>query len=158
MKIWMAPAGLHIEPAAMRDVDALAKLHAAAFYRGWPREDFSTLLGDPDVRTLVVVDKRRAVLGFALIRLAADEAELLTIVIDKKWRGKKLGLALLRAAFDDLLMSPATAMFLEVDETNAPAIRLYSGLGFAEVGRRRGYYPKPDGTPATALVMRAKLG
>ena len=48
------------------------------------------------------------------MRLAADESELLTIAVDPKWRGKRLGHALLKAAFDDLLMSPAKKLFLEV--------------------------------------------
>ena len=45
-------------------------------------------------------------------------------------------------------------VFLEVDERNAPARRLYARAGFAEVGSRHGYYE----TGATALVLRRDLG
>jgi len=52
----------------------------------------------------------------------------------------------------------ANQIFLEVDEGNAPALALYRSFGFHQVGTRKGYYPKKDGTRATALVMKAELG
>ncbi|HEY8594101.1 MAG TPA: ribosomal protein S18-alanine N-acetyltransferase [Devosiaceae bacterium] len=158
MKLWMAPAGLHVEPATVQDTAQMARLHAAAFYRGWPREDFEAYVLGDDTPALVACDPGRRIAGFAMLRLAGDECELITIVVDPRLRGRGVGQALLRAAFDDLMMTPARRMFLEVDEFNAAAIRLYKGLGFVEVGRRQGYYPRQDGTAATAIVMRRDLG
>ena len=158
-RTWLAPKGLHIEPGSVRDADAMAKLHAQGFYRGWPREEFASYLADPQqTPAFVACDPKRRVAGFAMLRLAADEAELLTIAVDPRWRGKGVGKALLHAAFEDLLMSPARRLFLEVAADNAPAIALYRGHGFAEIGRRTGYYPRPGGAPATALVMSRDLG
>jgi ribosomal-protein-alanine N-acetyltransferase len=48
-------------------------------------------------------------------------------------------------------------MFLEVDRANAAAVALYARFGFLEAGQRAGYYRRPDGKPATALVMRRDL-
>jgi ribosomal-protein-alanine N-acetyltransferase len=48
-------------------------------------------------------------------------------------------------------------VFLEVDEDNEPARRLYRRAGFREVGRRPGYYPQAGGNAATALVLRRDL-
>ena len=158
MKLWMAPQGLHIEPGQTRDADDLARIHKAGFYRGWPREEFLSFLSEGATPVYIACDAKRRIAGFALIRIAADEAELLTIAVDPKWRGKKVGQALLRAAFEDLRMSPARRMFLEVDEQNAPAVRLYGKEGFATISSRKGYYPRPDGSAATALVMARDLG
>lgn len=158
IKLWMAPAGLHVEPGVMRDAPDLARIHARSFYRGWPSSEFESFLGEATTPVYVACDARRRIAGFALIRLAADEAELLTIAVDPKWRGKKVGHALMRAAFDDLLLSPARRMFLEVDEQNAAAIRLYDREGFSTIAARKGYYPRPDGSAATALVMARDLG
>lgn len=158
MKLWMAPAGLHIEPGQTRDARDLARIHATGFYRGWPEAEFASFLSEPGTPVYVACDAKRRIAGFALIRIAADEAELLTIAVDPKWRGRKIGQALLRAAFDDLLMSPARRMFLEVSEENAAAIKLYTREGFSTISRRQGYYPKPDGSAATALVMARDLG
>lgn len=158
MKLWMAPGGLHIEPGQTRDAVDLARIHAQGFYRGWPVAEFSSFLSEDGTPVYVACDAKRRIAGFALIRIAADEAELLTIAVDPKWRGKRIGQALLHAAFDDLLMSPARRMFLEVSEENTPAIKLYGREGFATISSRRGYYPKPDGSAATALVMARDLG
>jgi ribosomal-protein-alanine N-acetyltransferase len=159
MNLWLAPSGLHIARGEVRDAPALARLHAAGFYRGWPTTDFEAYLADPKTTPAYVAsDARRAISGFAMLRLAEDESELLTIAVDPKSRGRGLGRALLAAAFSDLAMSPVKTMFLEVDETNTPAIALYRGFGFTEIGKRKAYYPKPDGTAATALVMRAPIG
>jgi ribosomal-protein-alanine N-acetyltransferase len=46
---------------------------------------------------------------------------------------------------------------LEVEEGNGPAVALYRRAGFREVGRREGYYLKPDGTRASALAMALDL-
>lgn len=157
-KLWPAPAGLHIEPADPRDAETIARLHAEGFYRGWPREEFAAAIAARDTPILVACDARRRVAGFLMLRLAADEAEVISVAVDRKWRGKGVGRALLRAALEDLMMTPARRLFLEVAEDNTPATRLYRREGFAEVGKRAGYYPRPDGTPATALVMARDLG
>ena len=93
-----------------------------------------------------------------MLRHLGEDVELITIAVDRKWQNKGIGLALMRALFDDLLMSPAKRMLLEVATDNAAALRLYGKLGFAKVGERKGYYPRPDGTPATAIVMARDLG
>ncbi|WP_169194373.1 ribosomal protein S18-alanine N-acetyltransferase [Devosia sp. MC1541] len=157
-KLWLAPQGLHVEPAEPSDAAALAKIHAGSFYRGWSSEEFSNFIADKATPTYVACDAKRRIAGFAVIRTVLDEAELLTIAVDKKWRNKRLGRALLDAVFADLLMSPVTTMFLEVDEQNTPAIRLYEHHGFKAVSKRKGYYPRPDGSAATALVMTRDLG
>ncbi|RDE09487.1 ribosomal protein S18-alanine N-acetyltransferase [Pelagibacterium lacus] len=159
MNYWLAPAGRHVTRGETRDAAAMARLHAAGFFRGWPASDFEAYLADPQTTpAYVAVDARRTLAGFAMLRCAGAECELLTIAVDPRLRGKGMGRALLEAAFADLAMSPVTSMVLEVDETNLAAQRLYRRFGFAEIGRRRGYYPKPDGSAATALVMRAAIG
>ena len=158
IKLWMAPAGLHVEPARMADARDLARIHAQGFYRGWPVGEFESFLADAATPVYVACDAKRRIAGFALIRVVADEAELLTIAVDPKWRGKRLGQALLRAVFDDLLLTPARRMFLEVSEENTAAIKLYRREGFSTISSRQGYYAKADGSRATALVMARDLG
>ncbi len=158
MRLWMAPAGLHIEPAQLGDAGELARLHQQGFYRGWPRDEFTAFLSEAATPAYVACDAKRRIVGFAMLRLAGDEAELLTIAVDTKWRGKHIGTALLQAVFADLLMSPVRRMFLEVDEQNPAAIKLYNRQGFVQIGSRKGYYAKADGSAATALVMARDLG
>jgi ribosomal-protein-alanine N-acetyltransferase len=66
--------------------------------------------------------------------------------------------ALMNALFDDLRMSPARRLVLEVAADNAAALRLYARFGFQRIGERQGYYARPDGSPATAIVMARDVG
>ena len=157
LRSWMAPMGLHIEPGQARDADAVAQLHAASFYRGWPRQDIEAYLLDSDTPTLVACDAKRKVAGFAMLRLLGDDVELMTIAVQPKYRGKGVGAALLNACFEDLRMTAGKRMILEVAADNPAAIRLYQKLGFAKLSERQGYYARPDGKPATALVMARNL-
>ena len=61
------------------------------------------------------------------------------------------------AALRHLHGERAEALFLEVDETNVPAIALYRRLGFRQVGHRANYYRSPERGPTGALVMRRDL-
>jgi [ribosomal protein S18]-alanine N-acetyltransferase len=158
MKLWTAPHGLHIEPGRGADAEALAKLHAAGFYRGWPRDDFASYLAGGDTPVYVACDMKRRIAGFVMLRNLGDDVELITVAVEPKWRGKGIGRALLRATFADLMMSPARRMVLEVATDNPAAIALYSREGFTEIARRDGYYARADGKPATALVMARDLG
>lgn len=157
VRSWLAPMGLHIEPSQPRDADAVARLHAQSFYRGWPRQDIESYLMDRDTPTLVACDAKHKVAGFAMLRLLGDDVELMTIAVDPKYRGKGVGTALLRACFEDLMMTPSRRMILEVAADNPAAIRLYQKLGFTKIAERKGYYARPDGQPATALVMARQL-
>ena len=89
--------------------------------------------------------------GLVLARVAADEAELLTIGVLPQARRRGVGLALLRAAAGEAARLGAIRLFLEVATRNAPARALYAQAGLVEVGRRRRYYP--DGDDALVLAM-----
>jgi ribosomal-protein-alanine N-acetyltransferase len=136
-----------------RDAAAIAVVHAASFQRGWSEEEIRRVLLD---RAVVghSATAGRALIGFVLSRLAADEAEILSVAIDPAWRGRGLSRPLLDLHLRRLAGLGARAVFLEVGEQNIPARRLYEGAGFREVGKRQSYY---DGG-TTALVLRRDLG
>jgi ribosomal-protein-alanine N-acetyltransferase len=99
----------------------------------------------------------RALHGFIISRLAADEAEILSVAVASARRGRGLARALLNLHMRRLAGLGARAVFLEVDEDNAPARRLYARAGFREVGRRPGYYQHGPDHAANALVLRRDL-
>ena len=81
---------------------------------------------------------------------------MLTLAVGPAHRRRGVGRALLAAA-EAMASTTATAMFLEVATDNAAAIALYEAAGYAAVGRRAGYYARPAGAGADALVMRRAL-
>jgi ribosomal-protein-alanine N-acetyltransferase len=145
-----------LSEAGPRDAAAMASLHAASFQRGWSDGEFERLL----LERSVVAHRAmmgRALAGFILSRMAAGEAEILSVAVASARRGRGLAGALLDLHMRRLAGLGVRAIFLEVDEDNTPARRLYERAGFREVGRRAGYYQRESGSTANALVLRRDL-
>ena len=145
-----------LSEASSRDAAAIAKLHAASFRRGWSDGEFERLLLERNtIAHRAVVGGRLA--GFILSRLTAGEAEILSVAVASARRGRGLARRLLDLHLRRLAGLGIQAVFLEVDEDNQPARRLYRRAGFREVGRRAGYYPQSAANAAAALVLRRDL-
>ena len=145
-----------VEPASLRDAPRLAQLHGASFHRGWGEGEFEAMLSERN--TLVQgLRQGRKVIGFAVSRMAADEAEILSIAIDANSRGRGLSRNLLLTHLGHLAGRGIRTIFLEVEENNAPARKLYERVGFGVVGRRERYYKQPGGEDLNALLMRRDL-
>jgi ribosomal-protein-alanine N-acetyltransferase len=145
-----------IEPATLRDAPRLAQLHGASFHRGWGEGEFEQMLSERN--TLVHrLRQGRTTIGFAVSRMAADEAELLSIAVDAKHRGRGLSRNLLLTHLGHLAGRGIRTVFLEVEENNQPARRLYDRAGFSVAGRRERYYKQPGGEQLNAVLMRRDL-
>jgi [ribosomal protein S18]-alanine N-acetyltransferase len=139
-----------------RQAEAIAGLHAQSFHRGWSEEEVLSLLRDPAVTAHAAAIAGR-VSGFILSRKAADEAEILSVAVDRRQRRCGLGRGLLDLHLRRLVATGIRTVFLEVGEGNTPALRLYRRAGFRQVGQRPNYYPQPGERPVTALVLRRDL-
>src|SRR5690606_32388544 len=95
--------------------------------------------------------------GFILMRVAADEAEILTLAVRPAARRAGLGGRLVGEGVLTATARGAGRVFLEVAEDNAAARALYARTGFAEAGRRRGYYARADGGRRDALLLVLNL-
>ena len=145
-----------IEQARLRDAARLAQLHGASFHRGWGEAEFEGMLTERN--TLVHRLKAgREVIGFAVSRMAADEAEILSIAVADSHRGRGLSRNLLLTHLGHLAGRGVRTVFLEVEENNQPARRLYDRTGFAVAGRRERYYREPNGEQLNAVLMRRDL-
>ncbi len=129
---------------------AMAAIHASAFPPGarWREESFAAQLALPGVFGLIDPEG-----GFILMRIVAEEAEVLTLAVAPAVQRRGIGRALLAEAMVRTRAAGARRILLEVSEQNEAARALYGAAGFAEIGRRRRYYA--DG--ADALVLAAML-
>ena len=141
-------SGLEIATAA--HAAALAAIHQAAFPPAevWGADAMALQLALPGA-----FGRIHPAGGMVLARVAADEADILTIAVAPHAQRQGLGRTLLIAAMHEAIRRGAATMFLEVAIHNEAAMRLYVSCGFQQVGRRRGYYPGGG----DALVMRAEL-
>jgi ribosomal-protein-alanine N-acetyltransferase len=142
-----------LSEARPADAAAIAALHKASFQRGWGEDEVYGLLVESNVVAHRAMNGR-TMAGFILSRMAAGEAEILSVAIAPRQRGRRLSRPLLDLHLRRLAGLGARAVFLEVDEHNAPARALYRRAGFYDVGRRKSYYQ----TGASALVLRRDLG
>ena len=153
---WLGGGTPSIEAATLRDAPRLAQLHGASFHRGWGEGEFERMISERN--TLVHrLTLGRKTIGFAVSRIGADEAEILSIAIDAGQRGRGLSRNLLLTHLGHLAGRGVRRIFLEVEENNMPARRLYERAGFAAVGRRERYYRQEDGEQLNALLMRRDL-
>ncbi len=146
------PAEPVLSKAGRADAAAFAALHAASFRRGWSEDEFETLLADRSVVAHRAMTGRRLA-GFIISRIAADEAEILSVAVPAPARGRRIASRLLDLHLRQLAGLGVAAVLLEVDEDNEPARRLYARARFYAVGQREGYYPNAAGR-ANALVLR----
>ncbi|MCA3594144.1 MAG: GNAT family N-acetyltransferase [Methylobacterium sp.] len=157
---WMGGLATAMRPALMSDSWRLAEIHASGFAQGWGRLELERMLLDGHIADVQVSQALigEFVTGFAISRVVAGEAELLTIALDPETRGRGLAKPLLAQHAQNVRRAGGEVLFLEVAEDNAPALALYRGLGFREFGRRKAYYPgEPGGRRRDALTMRADL-
>ncbi len=146
--------GWRVRRADCDEASRLADIEKAAFgNRGWGADGVAGGFGAVGVEILVASLPGAAPDGLAIWRALPGEAEILSIGVTEKARGRGAGAALLDAVIAAARSTGADAIFLEVDPANAAALRLYSRAGFTETARRKAYYR----SGADAVIMRKTL-
>ena len=143
------------------DLEAVLQIERASFPTPWPRQAFVHELERNRVAGLWVARGARAdesrpadVVGYLCLWAVADEVHVTNMAVHPAWRGEGIGRLLLGTLLSYHRGQGARRAFLEVRPGNVEARRLYEGLGFQEVGRRRGYYVD---TGEDALLLEARL-
>jgi len=137
----MARDPLQLRPAVPEDLDALGGIQRASPQAAqWEPQTCEC--------TVAAVAKGSAPVGFLASRQTAPgEREILNLAVDPSCRRRGIASRLLEAELD----RGQGSWFLEVRESNTPAIRLYESAGFARSSRREKYYSDPV---EAAIVMR----
>lgn len=145
-------------PDHRAEAGAMAVMSAAfdpRFGEAWTASQLAGFMSLPRV-TLSLARLDQATLGFALFRYIADEAELLLIAVDPRWRNRGVGDALLRNCIIKARKSNVIMLHIEVRENNR-AIKFYERAGFEHVHNRPAYYKGSDGTYYDALSFKLSL-
>ncbi len=142
-----------VRPMAPADLPEVAAIESDSFPNPWPLEALRHELVANPFCACFVVEQEGRVAGYAFLWVIFEQAHLINIAVDREYRGRGLGEALLVHALEQARSMGGERIHLEVRESNAPAIALYGKHGFRQLGRIERYYS--DG--AAALVMEASL-
>jgi ribosomal-protein-alanine N-acetyltransferase len=146
---------VRLRAATVSDVKAIAQIERQSFSDPWSEGSFASLVGSADVFFQVAESpEAHAVAGYVVAWFAAGHGDVANIAVAPWARRRGVGATLLDAALSFARTARTHEVYLEVRESNATARALYASRGFAEVGRRRGYYRRPV---EDALVLRLDM-
>ncbi len=149
--------GFPLRLANLDDVDLILSIERASYTHPWTEAILKDCI-KPGYEVWVVhkPGDRAEIIGYGVISAAACEAHLLNLCVSSGFRGEGVAAYLLSHLMFRGMQLNADTMFLEVRESNKPAISLYSKVGFNEIGLRKGYYPTHQGVES-AIVMACEL-
>ena len=161
----MKPAAIPLDPknlsllwASPERAEEIAALHARLFDPPWDADSITESIEHPASSSFIAqIREPRVLAGFVIGRIAADEAEILSIGVAPEWQrrgiGRRMAEGLVRAA----RRAEVKRLFLEVAADNDAAMNLYSRAGFLGTGLRRGYYERPGSEPVDAVTLALRL-
>jgi ribosomal-protein-alanine N-acetyltransferase len=137
---------LLVRPVTAEDLDAIGRIQSAS-----PEAAQWNLGAYLEFECAVAIIGQ--VVGFLAVRQTApDEREILNLAVDPAYRRRGVARRLIEQQLMERRLGQGEgSWFLEVRESNEPAIRLYESLGFRASGRREGYYNNPV---EAGIVMR----
>ena len=144
----------NIRYASMEDAAKLAAISEDSLVYSWNERDFTEAI-EYDSAKVFLCEEGEEPVGYAIIYHAADEGEIASIAVKRRMRRQGIGTLMLEHLFDEGYGLGVRKLFLEVRESNEPAIGLYESAGFLRVGVRKGFYERPK---EDASVMMRILG
>lgn len=147
---------LLVRPLQVGDLDELMAIEQAAYPVPWSRGNFIDSLA-AGYRAECLRSREGALLGYCLAMPGVDEMHLLNITVTPERQGQGLARLMLDRLVRHCAQEALLQLWLEVRESNQRARAVYRRYGFAEVGRRKGYYPTPEGPREDAVLMSLKV-
>ena len=137
-------------PMTEDDVEEIMRIEPHIYSHPWSRGNFVDALRS-GYASWVLLNERQMI-GYSLMMMVLDEAQLLNLSIAKAYQKRGLGRLLLEHMIAVAKRQGAANMFLEVRPSNISAIALYENIGFNEMAIRRGYYPAQQGREDAVLM------
>lgn len=166
------PASFTVRPASTADLDDVVELLWAVaaegrwlgteipFDRAARRGYLADLLIREDAVLFVAADVQHApprIVGHLSMSVTSYGVADVAMALDKGWRGRGIGTALLDAGLAWARSTRAHKVFLEVWPDNTAALALYRGAGFVEEGRKLRHYRRANGELWDAILMGRPL-
>jgi ribosomal-protein-alanine N-acetyltransferase len=127
----------------LADLPAVAGLEKSLYAFPWSLGNFrDSVTAGYDCWT---VTHGEAVIGYAVLMVALEEAHLLNFAVASEWQNQGIGRAFLRHMVEVARLAGCQIIYLEVRPSNLPARHLYRTVGFQQIAIRPEYYPAHSG-------------
>lgn len=133
---------MNIREMTWDDLEQVVAIENDNFSVPWTETGFFTYLMREDALFLVA-EEAEEILGYCGVIMAVDEGDITNVSVKKTIQGKGVGTALLKELIRQTADKGVLTLFLEVRESNQPALALYEKQGFVRMGVRKNYYTDP---------------
>lgn len=131
---------LSIREMKMEDINQILVIEEEAFTVPWSRSAFESEVSHNFLAAYLVAEAEGEILGYGGMWFILDEAHITNVAVKSGFRGRGVGMAIVKALVEKAAERKIGKLTLEVREGNSAAIRLYEKMGFVTEGRRPGYY------------------
>ena len=138
---------MEIKKFSTEYVSDVAEIEKSCFSNPWSETVLEGELKNDCSHIYVAVEDEKAV-GYAMLYIVCGEADIIRVAVLPKYRRRGIAEKLLLKSFE---VNETDEVFLDVRESNAPAIKLYKSLGFVDTGVRKDYYSNPT---ENAILMK----
>lgn len=146
-------SGFRIRKLLLAELPEVLEIERLGYSHPWTEPVFRDCFRDN--YRLWAAEDEGVLVGYGVVANLFDEAHLLNLCVHPRYQGMGIGRGLLKHILAEAVRDNMCQVLLEVRAGNTSAIRLYSGEGFEDIGRRPEYYPGPDGREdARVMVFR----
>jgi tRNA threonylcarbamoyladenosine biosynthesis protein TsaB len=158
-----SPPEVRFEPLTPRQLGAVTLIENAVYSHPWTPGNFiDSFKAGYAAQALMAGDakagsKAEVLIGYFVAMKGVDEVHLLNLTVAPAYQRQGWARCMLDALALWSRGQGAQALWLEVRESNARAVEVYTRHGFAQIGVRKAYYPAAPGQRENAVVMNLKL-
>lgn len=144
----------NIRKATIDDIVGLKELEKSCFDETI-RENFEfVLLSSSHIIYLCEAKSQdeKKIVGYAGASISYEQGDILSVCVHENYRKRSMAYVLMDTLISTLRDLKVEKLFLEVEEGNIPAIKLYEKLGFNKISERKNYYGYKS-----AIIMQKEL-
>lgn len=136
--------------ATKDNIKDIARIEQSCFSIPWTEKSIEeSMAGGNSFFNIAYADGVPA--GYMSIRIVLGEGEIMRVAVLPQYRRRGIGRLLLENCFSSNALN---CVFLDVRETNIPAIKLYESFGFKSIDIRKNYYSNPT---ENAVIMKKEF-
>lgn len=146
-------SNLNIRDASVKDIDHIYRLEQLIFDKSpWTKNMIKSEMNIYDEKKTFLIENNYNIIGYLMIHFFQIEYNIVNFGIQKEYQSKGIGEYFLNFFLNKIPKN--SSVFLEVNESNLIAIKLYEKLGFVKQYTRKRYYA--DGGNAINLYYKKK--